>query len=249
MSNGTPTRYTPPPPPMPADRHVRRGQDEYQFALSALLPKGIAWPRWPTTVQQAVIRGLAGIWGFVDSRAADLLERESDPRQTVEMLDSWEKAWGLPDPCLEGAEQTIGQRQQALVMRMTLLGAQSRVFFIGVAAQLGYTVTITEYRPFMVGIDRCGDNRAYDSATGQLGPWPCQIAPPDIRFAWTMHVGNRALIWFRSAKGQAGIDPHLRIDFPTDLICMIEKWAPAHTQVIFDLTSSTPPGDPMEGTP
>ncbi|MBO0717439.1 MAG: DUF2313 domain-containing protein, partial [Rhizobiales bacterium] len=145
--------------------------------------------------------------------------------------------------------QTIGERQQALVMRMTMLGGQSRAFFINVAAQLGYTVTISEYRPFMCGIDRCGDNRTYDPVAGTLGPWPCQIGDPAMRFAWTMHVGNRKLTWFRSAKGQAGIDPHLKIDLPTDLICMIQKWAPAHTQVIFDLTSTTAPGDPMEGTP
>jgi uncharacterized protein YmfQ (DUF2313 family) len=236
--------------PMPQDRHVRRGQDEYQFALSALLPHGIAWPRWPTTVQQAVVRGLAGIWGYIDGRAADLLERESDPRLTVEMLDSWEKAWGLPDPCLHNQQQTIGQRQQALVLKMTLLGAQSRAFMISVAAQLGYSgVTITEYRPFMVGLDRCGDNRIYDPVAGTLSDWPCQIGKPDMRFAWTMHVGQRALTWFRSAKGQAGIDPHLTIDLPTDLICKIQTIAPGHTDVIFDLTSTTAPGDPMEGTP
>ena len=81
---------TPGAPP-PHDRHIRRGQDEYWWALSALLPQGIAWPRWPDSVLQMAVRGLAGIMGWVDGRAADLLERESDPRQTVEMLDSWER--------------------------------------------------------------------------------------------------------------------------------------------------------------
>jgi len=238
------------PPPMPQDVHVRRGQDEYQFALSALLPRGIAWPRSLQSVQQMVIRGLAGIWGYVDGRAADFLEIESDPRTTVEMLDSWEECWGLPDPCLQGEYQTIAARQQALVTKMTLLGAQSRQFFIDLAASLGYAgVTISEYRPFMVGIDRCGDNRSYDPVAGTLGPWPCQIGPPDMRFAWTMHVGSRRLTWFRAAQGQAGIDPHLTIDYPTDLMCVVQRWAPAHTQVIFDLTSTTAPGDPLEGTP
>ena len=77
--------------------------------------------------------GLCDYWGFVDGRAADLLERESDPRQTVELLPDWERNWGLPDPCYE-APQTIGERQLALVMRMTMQGAQSREFFIDVAA-------------------------------------------------------------------------------------------------------------------
>ena len=67
--------------------------------------------------------------------------RESDPRATIELLPDWERNWGLPDPCYT-APQTIGQRQLALVMRMTMQGAQSRAFFINVAAQIGYPVVV-----------------------------------------------------------------------------------------------------------
>jgi uncharacterized protein YmfQ (DUF2313 family) len=230
-----------------SDRHIRRGQSEYWHALSALLPSGIAWPRWPDTVLMRTVKGLAGIMGWVDNRAADLLERESDPRQTVEMLDSWEKAWGLPDPCYAGP-QTIGERQKHLVLRMTMMGGQSRQFFIGVAKFLGYDISISEYRPFMVGIDRCGDNRAY-LPDGSLGPWPCWIGPPaENRFVWTVHVHQTNLVWFRASKGQAGIDPHLRIGLASDLECVIRRWRPAHTVVLFDYSGVTPP-DPMAGTP
>jgi uncharacterized protein YmfQ (DUF2313 family) len=232
----------------PVDRHIRRGQEEYWHALSALLPQGIAWPRWPTTTLMKVVNGLAGIMGFCDGRAADLLERESDPRITVEMLDSWERAWGLPDPCYEGPS-TIGERQRHLVLRITLLGAQSRKFFIeDVAKFLGYDISISEYRPFMTGIDRCGDNRSYDPDTGELGEWPCQIGSPEMRFAWTVHVHLTRLTWFRATKGQAGIDPHLRIALALDLECIIRRWRPAHTIVLFDY-SGVLPGDPMAGTP
>lgn len=230
----------------PEDRHIRRGQEEYTHALSALLPQGIAWPRWPETVLMKTVHGLAGIMGWCDGRAADLLERESDPRITVEMLDSWERAWGLPDPCYEGPS-TIGERQTALVLRMTLLGAQSRAFFIEVARFLGYDVTISEYRPFMVGIDRCGDNREL-LEDDTLGIWPCQIGPPWMRFAWTIHVHLTRLTWLRATKGQAGIDPHLRIGLALDLECVIRRWRPAHTEVLFDYSGVTPP-DPMAGTP
>ena len=100
-----------------------------------------------------VVKGLAQFWGdVVDARAADLLERESDPRSTIELLPDWERNWGLPDPCYT-SPQSIDERQRALVMRMTMLGAQSRQFFIDVAAMLGYTITITEYRPFFVAMD------------------------------------------------------------------------------------------------
>jgi uncharacterized protein YmfQ (DUF2313 family) len=235
-----------PPPAPPPDRHVRRGQEEYAHALQALLPQGIAWPRWPDTVLMRVIYGLAGIMGYADNRAADLLERESDPRQTVEMLDWWERAW-QPFPCDKASPSTIGERQLKLVTWMTLLGGQSRQFFINAAARMGYSISISEYRPFMVGMDRCGDNRTYN-ADGSLGEWPCQMGHPAMRFAWTVHVYRVRLTWFRASKGQVGIDPHLRISLATDLECMIRMWRPAHTEVLFDYSGVTPP-DPMAGTP
>lgn len=230
----------------PEDVHIRRGQEEYWHALSALLPQGIAWPRWSETTIMKVVHGLAGIMGYVDNRLADLLERESDPRQTVEMLDSWERAWGLPDPCYEGP-LTIGERQKHLVLRMTMLGGQSRQFFIDAAKFIGYSITITENRPFMVGVDRCGDNREYLD-DGSLGPWPCQIGAPTMRFVWTVHVKRVRLTWFRASKGQAGIDPHLRIALALDLECIIRRWRPAHTLVLFDYSGVTPP-DQWAGTP
>src|ERR1700756_282110 len=141
-----------------SDRHIRRSGSDYTEAFLSLLPQGQAWPKHaPGSVLVQGITGLCDYWGFVDGRAADLLEIESDPRSTVELLPDWERNWGLPDPCYK-APQTIGQRQLALVMRMTMQGAQSREFFISVASMIGYDITITEYRTFVVGIDRCGDN-------------------------------------------------------------------------------------------
>ena len=84
------------------DRHVRRSGREYLSAFLRLLPLGIAWPRKPDSVLVKTSRGLTNVWGFVDNRAADLLEREADPRYTIELLPEWERAWGLPDPCFPG---------------------------------------------------------------------------------------------------------------------------------------------------
>jgi len=233
--------------PPPSDRHVRRGQEEYWFAMTALLPQGIAWPRWRDSVLQKVVYGLAGIMGWADGRAADLLERESDPRSTVEMLDSWERAWGLPDPCWYPHQWSIGERQMLLVQRITILGAQSREFFINAAAQIGYTISIREYRPFMAGLDRVGDNRVIN-ADGSLGLWPAQIGSPEMRFVWTVRVGLVRLTWFRASKGQAGTDPHLRIAHAEDLECIIRRWSPAHTIVLFDYSGVLPYGDPYAST-
>jgi uncharacterized protein YmfQ (DUF2313 family) len=99
----------------PRDRHVRRDGDAYAHAFLALLPTGQAWPRHPDSTLVRACTGLAQYWGTVDSRAADLLETESDPRHTVELLPDWEKAWGLPDPCFPDAT-TIEERQKMLVL-------------------------------------------------------------------------------------------------------------------------------------
>jgi uncharacterized protein YmfQ (DUF2313 family) len=149
-----------------SDRHLRRAGSDYRDAFLELLPQGQAWPKHSleSTLWQSC-DGLCNYWGYVDGRAADLLERESDPRQTVELLPDWERNWGLPDPCYT-APQSIDERQKALVARMTLYGSQSRQFYIDFVKFLGYDITITEYRPFMVGIDRCGDNRVYGDDAG-----------------------------------------------------------------------------------
>jgi uncharacterized protein YmfQ (DUF2313 family) len=97
------------------DRHVRRSGDDYAQRMISMLPQGPAWSRDPGTNMIRGVSGLAQYYGFVDGRAADLLERESDPRQTVELLPDWEKAWGLPDPCFPNAT-SIEERRRMLVL-------------------------------------------------------------------------------------------------------------------------------------
>lgn len=254
-----------------SDKHLRRLGQDYGSAFLELLPQGQAWPKRPGTILDLACRGLAEYWGFVDSRAADLLERESDPRYTMELLPDWERNWGLPDLCYT-APLTFGERQLALRMRMTMEGSQSREFFIRVAAQIGYTITITEYRTFVCGIDRVGDSRVFGAAgapdiimrddwgnpimnakgdayvnEGELSEWPYYgLGPPENRFYWTVHVSDAKLVWFRVSAGEVGVDPHLRIGLADDLECLLNRWKPGHTQIIFDY--SNPDLLPMNAT-
>jgi uncharacterized protein YmfQ (DUF2313 family) len=252
------------------DSHVTRTGDDYADAMQSLLPQGQAWPRdWGGTLMK-VVRGLCGIWGDFELSASLLLEQESDPRRTIQMLPDWERNWGLPDPCYS-APQSIAERQLALVMRMTMLGAQSREFFISVAAMIGYTITISEYRTWVVGIDGCGDCRTIGNLPpdpmrdqwqrelldprgthldqGEMSAWPNYgLGPPENRFYWTVHVDTAKLTWFRVTSGQTGVDPHLRIGIADDLECLLNRWKPGHTQIIFDYSGLQTGGD-MAGTP
>jgi uncharacterized protein YmfQ (DUF2313 family) len=216
------------------DRHIRRSGADYAIAFLNLLPQGQAWSRDLTTVQGRVYSGLAQYWGFVDGRAADLLERESDPRATLELLPDWEHAWGLPDLCMK-EPLSIADRRIALAAKMTMLGGQSRQFFINLAAALGYTIFIREYSPYMTGVSRCGDTRALDRQAGGDGTFDrWQLGSPDMRFYWTVKVTQTRLTWFRCGVSQTGIDRLLRIGLATDLECILDRYAPAHTPIIYD---------------
>jgi uncharacterized protein YmfQ (DUF2313 family) len=220
------------------DRHVRRSGDDYAEAFISLLPRGQAWPRHPLSTLVRACYGLCEFWGFVDSRAADLLETESDPRKTVELLPDWERAWGLPDPCVK-APQGVEARRNALVTKMTMLGGQSRQFFIDLAASLGYTITITEYLPYQCGISRVGDTRDAKDNPQDPTRYMWQLGPPEIRYNWTVHVSALSLTYFRTGISECGIDRLLAIGVPEDLECLIDRYKPAHTDVIFDFSQVT----------
>lgn len=235
------------------DRHVRRTAEDYREAFAALLPQGTAWPRHPDAVLQSVLLGLAGIWGEgqgADGRAADLLERETDPRATLELLPDWERAFGLPDACL-AEPVTIADRHAALVARFTMLGGQSRPFFIALAAAIGYEILIVEHSPFMCGISQVGDTRNWNGEGSPWYRWELSGAiGGQIRFYWTIKVIAPRLTWFRVGEGggQVGVDPHLRIAIATDLECLMRRYAPAHTALAFDY-SGLAPIPSMAGTP
>jgi uncharacterized protein YmfQ (DUF2313 family) len=215
------------------DRHVRRSGSNYAQAFLDLLPHGQAWTRDLGSVLVRTCAGLADYWGYVDSRAADLLETESDPRATVELLPDWERAWGLPDPCVTDPPTALFERRANLVAKMTLLGAQSRAFFYSVAEKLGYTIQITELSPYMCGVSRCGDTR------GQFNPddqshYYWTLGPPENRFYWTVHVGALKVTYFHVNSSQCGIDRLMAFEAATDLECYFDRWKPAHTDIVYD---------------
>jgi uncharacterized protein YmfQ (DUF2313 family) len=238
------------------DRHIRRSGEPYANAFLSLLPTGQAWPKHVIdSVLVQTVYGLCDYWGYVDGRAADLLEIESDPRKTIELLPDWERNWGLPDPCY-AAPKTIDARHVALIQRMTMLGSASRQFFIDVVATYtGRHITISEYRPWMVGVDVCGDGRIYGNghymhdswnrpilnengtplALGEISEWPNYgLGPLEVRYYWRVHIGDAKLTRFHVSTHECGIDPLLWIDRALDIECLLVRWKPAHTEIVWD---------------
>jgi uncharacterized protein YmfQ (DUF2313 family) len=260
------------------DHHVRRSGGDYAHRFLQLFPRGQAWPKEPASTLWKVCYGLAEYWGFVDSRAADLLERDSDPRKTTEaqicyplstgeicepdgLLPDWERAWGLPDPCFPSAT-TIEARRRMLILYMTYLGGQSRDYYVKLMKFVGYEVHddyVGEFAPFMAGVSQCGDTRplkfTYDASGNVVGReidthknFRWYIGPPEQRFSWFVAVGERAYYWFRAGSGQAGVDHHLEIGVPQEIQCLLNRWKPAHTAVVLNFTD-VGTNDPMAGTP
>lgn len=183
-------------------------QADYEAHLLALRPAGPAWAPDDDRLDAA-----AEECARAHNRAVALVD-EADPRTTTELLTDWERVAGLPDACT-GPLPTLAQRRAALVARLTSIGGQSRAYFIALAASLGYTVTITEYRQFRTGIGRAGDR-----SNGE-----------EWLYAWRVGAPQFTVIDFRVGLSAAG-EP-LRSWGDKLLECVLNRMKPAHTQIIF----------------
>lgn len=231
--------------PITYDRHVRRSGDDYVPVVTYLLPEGQAWPTWDAESNlMKWVEGSAQIWGDVDGRADDLLVRESDPRETMEMLADWERNFGLPDECV-AEPLTIADRHRLLVHRVTLEGGQSRQFYLDTADYFGIEIGVVEHSPYVCGISRCGDTT--DLTDSGHPRW--ELGAATMRFYWTIGVGRPRLTWFRcgGGGGEVGVDHHLEIGLSTDLQCLFERLKPAHVELAWELHLAEL--SPMEGTP
>jgi len=188
---------------------------QYRQQLQALLPDGLAWPRGEQAQLTKLIDAFAAEFARADRRADDL-RNEADPRTAWEMLADWERITGLPGKCMAGVAQTIDERRDALVGKLGELGGQSRDYFIALAARLGFTITITEFRPFVAG------SHAGDPAAN--GDWIS---------VWQV---NAALNMVRTFKAGSAAGEALASWSNTLLECAIKDDAPAHTIVQFAYT-------------
>ena len=148
------------------------------------------------------------------------------------MLPDWERNWGLPDPLfLFMTAATSAAGTQTLMRKMTIEGGQSRAFFIEVASDLG----LFNYDPRIFafhGRHLAGRRSARRRTATRDG----KSDRRKIVFTGASSVADISLTWFRVTVGQAAIDPHLRIGYPTDLECLLNRWKPAHTMIVFDFS-------------
>ncbi|MEJ0020740.1 MAG: putative phage tail protein [Acetobacteraceae bacterium] len=188
--------------------------DDFRQGAGGAIPRGYAWNASPDTVQGQTWGGIAGAVQQLHARAGVLSEQESDPGRAVELLADWEHAYGLPDHCTP-FNATIQQRQAALVARIASQGGQSIAYYVAVAAALGYSITITEFRPFRVSRSRVGD-----ALLGE--PW---------LHTWRVNAPSVTMQYFR--VGRSAVGERLRTWGNGELQCRLGELAPAHTVLQF----------------
>ncbi len=128
-------------------------------------------------------------------------------------LADWERVLGLPDECAGGLGQTVTERIAAAVSKVRARGGLSREYFAGVAAGLGYVVSIEEY-----GVYTC-ESPCVDPVCDE--PW---------RFAWKVHAPE---VTVREFTCGTGCDEPLRTWGNALLECVLNRTKPAHTHIIF----------------
>lgn len=130
--------------------------NRYTEQLLALQPPGKALPTHPDTHWVKLLDGLAQEFDRLHDRANHLADEITLTNSAVEMLDLWERALGLPDPCAPAPTDPVLRRDRIRAKFIQTTG-QSRQFFIDLAARLGLTASISSPHPFYMGVNGMGD--------------------------------------------------------------------------------------------
>jgi len=184
---------------------------DYSAALAALLPRGRVWPKEADSVQFQVLGSFSPSFARSNGAANDLLV-DAFPASTFNLLPEWEETLGLPDPCA-GDQPTIAQRRAQVLARFIAGGGQSVAYFIAFAAALGFTITITQFKPFSV-VDDVDDS----------------IYGTDWAHAWQVNAPLNTVIFF---DVESGVGDALAAWSNAVLECEIKRYAPAQSIVIF----------------
>lgn len=203
---------------------------QYKELLINLLPKGRLWRPQEQPTFSALLESTAQELCRVDDRVKQMLI-EVDPRTADESLDTWEDVLGLPDECTP-EDQSLDERRNQLVQKLTNIGGLSKTFYEFVGNQLGFEVFVNNDLNFVAGRGKAGDKLTnyFDRhfVAGSTAGTP--LTEVGWLYYFTVDMPASAAEHF-VAGSEAG-DP-LR-EFSNELIeCTMKKLKPAHSGVFF----------------
>ncbi|VVQ16949.1 hypothetical protein PS914_05936 [Pseudomonas fluorescens] len=131
-------------------------ETDYQHQLGQLLPPGPAFdlelqPEWAQ-----IVAALAPELARVDGNGESLLQ-EMNPATATVLLPYWEGYLGQPDVCTVPGSQTMEERRQAVIDKLTATGAPQLSYYRKLGSQLDIALEIQEFRPARVGLISVGD--------------------------------------------------------------------------------------------
>lgn len=193
------------------------GSDSYLRQLISLLPKGRAWTRSLTSKMSELLAGFSPELARVDTYMESIIT-EKDTQFTDRLLPEFEIDYGLPDSCSD-VDADKDTRRQDLRSRFLAVGRMDKQYYIDLALELGFNITITEFTPFWSGQGVSGD--------------PC--GDQDVLFFWQVNVSTSSeLIIFRSGSGRSG-DLLQSVAGISQVTCFFSKLKPAWTHILFNI--------------
>lgn len=192
---------------------------DYLQQAQAMLPQGPAWTRSLDATLTKVLRVFAAE-SYRTALRGERLVREANPAGTLELLPDWERVTGLPDECAKCVDsaKTIEERRNDLVRHLRGNAEPTAAYFEALGALLGYAVTVSELKPFISGLSRCGDRLN---------------GPASVRYnAVTVFISGSRVAWFRAGSGRCG-ERLGAIRYASELECVLNKLKPAHVNFIY----------------
>ncbi|OFW46537.1 MAG: hypothetical protein A2003_02530, partial [Acinetobacter sp. GWC1_38_13] len=189
---------------------------EYLKMFLNLFPTGRAWSRDTNGILYKLSNAHAEELVRIDLRSEELLI-ERDTRKTSDLLTDHERDLGLPDECTDVAS-SISQRRNAAFAKFVTEGGLHKQSYIDLASDLGFDITITEFKPFWCGIGVSGDGCGDQSNI----------------FYWQIntYISPESWIEFRSNESQCG-DMLTYVAGTIEQQCILNKHKPAHTVIIW----------------
>lgn len=211
----------------------RRNLADYASMLFLLFPPGAAWSRGQQLKNLNLSAGEE--LARVDGEAHRLLD-EGNPAYTSEALTDWERVVGLPDACSALAATFEERRAQVLIKLVRPVG-QDAEYYQNIAKTLGYKKPwVEEFHPFRAG--SCAGDRINQAPGGVfVKDVNGVLSAPELSdyhgwlFTWRLHVESTAVRYFRADQSQS--NDRLASWGDKMLECIINRYKPAHTRVIF----------------
>lgn len=208
---------------MTVDGHVQ--------ALAANLPAGRVWA--PKLKQgsnlHGLLKGLAMTFEKMDTLIQCFID-QSYPPETVDFLEEWEAALGIPDTCFPLAA-TIPERQLIVEIKMiTMRGMKTEADFVALAALFGLPITVNSGWEHVAGgeggpglylpVVTLAEFAQATAVAARNTMVVVETYPDEIVFPWTFETTGLTGLLFAT-------------DGQTTLRCLINKLKPANVDVLF----------------